>query len=81
MPRISKAELRWKCRRGMLELDLLLNRFLDKHYDAFDAQTESSLLSLLDYPDQVLHDLLVSGAAPADNDIAQLVERIRVAAR
>ena len=81
MPRISKAELRWKCRRGMLELDLLLNRFLDKHYDGFDAQTESTLLSLLDYPDQVLHDLLVSGVTPTDADIAKLVARIRQAAQ
>ncbi len=80
MQRISKAELRWKCRRGMLELDLLLNRFLDKHYDSFDTETESSLISLLDYPDQVLHDLLVSGATPTDNDIARLVARIRQAA-
>ena len=80
MQRISKAELRWKCRRGMLELDVLLNRFIDKHYDSLDTLTEVSLISLLDYPDQVLHDLLVSGATPADNDISQLVERIRLAA-
>ena len=79
MPRISQAELRWKCRRGMLELDLLLNRFLDKHYASLDTQAEASLLGLLDYPDQVLHDLLVNGVRSADEGIDCIVQRIRQA--
>ena len=79
MQRLSEAELRWKCRRGMLELDLLLNRFLDKHYASLDSQAEASLVSLLDYPDQVLHDVLVNGVRSADEDIDRIVRRIRQA--
>ena len=36
----SKAKLRWACRRGMLELDVLLRPFVD---DAFDALSEQDM--------------------------------------
>lgn len=82
MPDTSKdSRLRWRCRRGMLELDLILNQFLDQGYDALDASQKSLLDQMLDYPDQLLFDLLLGHMTSSDKDIAQLVTRIRHALR
>jgi len=77
IPELSR--LRWHCRRGMLELDLLLNTFLDKEYASLTIQQSELFVTLLDYPDQVLFDLLMDKMQASDNGIAKLIERIRKA--
>lgn len=74
------SQLRWRCRRGMLELDLLLNTFLDREYTSLDIKQSELLETLLDYPDQVLFDLLMDKMQASDDSIAKLIERIRKAA-
>ena len=69
--------LRWQCRRGMLEVDLLLNRFLDAGYgDLTDAQ-KSAFVSLLEYPDQILLEWLMGRQRPVDRGLAHVVDRVR----
>lgn len=46
--------LRWRCRRGMLELDLVLARFLEENYPALTARQRRDFERLLDLPDQEL---------------------------
>lgn len=75
--RPGEAELRWKCRRGMLELDILLNRYLDRAYARLDSRKTALLLQLLDYPDQVLQQLLVNGEPSADPALTALIAEIR----
>ena len=79
--RVSLQELRWKCRRGMLELDILLNTFINNRYEQLSSAQLQHLLELLDYPDQVLQDLLVTGRPASDPDIASIVDSIRQAMR
>lgn len=74
--KVSEQELRWKCRRGMLELDLLLNRFIDNHFQTLDESQLEVLIRLLDYPDQVLHDLLIAGLPSSDREVSQLIGQI-----
>ena len=69
--------LRWQCRRGMLELDLLLNRFLDTGFADLQPAQRSAFDRLLAYPDQILYDWLMGHAVPADHAIRDLVARIR----
>ena len=76
----EEDRLRWKCRRGMLELDLLLKDFLDRDFDALDDQGRRRLDQLLDYPDAVLLEWFMGRIRPTDKDVAQLVDRIRSAA-
>ena len=73
------SQLRWRCRRGMLELDLLLNTFLDKEYASLDAKKSELFETLLDYPDQVLFDLLMGKMQASDDSIVKLIEKIRKA--
>lgn len=77
IPELSRW--RWRCRRGMLELDLLLNTFLDKEYASLTIQQSELFETLLDYPDQVLFDLLMDKMQASDDGIAKLIERIRKA--
>jgi len=74
------ARMRWKCRRGMLELDLLLRDFLDSGYQDLDEAGQQLLDRVLDYPDAVLLEWLMGRIRPTDKDVAQLVDKIRSAA-
>jgi antitoxin CptB len=70
-------DYRWQCRRGMLELDLLLNNFVDKKVDALTQQQRQSFELLLTYPDQTLLDLLLGNAVSSDPEISSLVQLIQ----
>lgn len=71
------ARLRWKCRRGMLELDLLLRDFLERGYGQLDTDAQRCFDRLLDYPDAVLLEWLMGRIQPTDKDVAELVQQIR----
>ncbi len=61
----------------MLEVDLLLNRFLDAGYgDLTDAQ-KATFVNLLEYPDQILLEWLMGRQRPVDGRLAHVVDRIR----
>ncbi len=68
---------RWQCRRGMLELDLLLNNFVDKGVKKLSAEQKQTFEMLLSYPDQTLLDLLLSNSVSSDAAIASLVQQIQ----
>ncbi|HZP91401.1 MAG TPA: succinate dehydrogenase assembly factor 2 [Burkholderiales bacterium] len=69
--------LRWRCRRGMLELDLVLSRFLDSRLGQLSNVQRASLLRLLDLPDNDLWDI-VAGRRPApDPATAEIAALLR----
>jgi antitoxin CptB len=70
--------LRWQCRRGMLELDVLLQAFLDKHYADLSPRLQRHFIQLLGFPDPIIHSWCVSGEQPDDEEFAELVASIRV---
>lgn len=72
--------VRWRCRRGMLELDIVLARFVENHYAALDEAGREAFDGLLDMPDAALWDIITGkGNAPlADSQLAVL-ELIRAA--
>jgi antitoxin CptB len=51
--------IRWRCRRGLLELDLLLNAFIAKHLDGLDAAALDVFGHLLTRADPELLDLVM----------------------
>lgn len=73
----EKKDLRWRCRRGMLELDLLLNGFIDNGYATLDQSQLEVFDLLLDYPDQLLLELLLGQTKSADKEINLIVDKIR----
>lgn len=60
------ARMRWRCRRGLLELDLVLVPFVDKHYASLSEAQKVDFDVLLDLPDNILWDK-ITGKEPADH--------------
>jgi antitoxin CptB len=52
--------LSWRCRRGLLELDIVLQRFSDNHLAGLSVQELSAFDKLLDLPDNDFLDLVTS---------------------
>ena len=77
--RIQENRLRWHCRRGLLELDLVLQRFMDNRYASMKAADVELLKELLDYPDQDLWDMIIGRLQPADKRVAPVLEMLRAA--
>ena len=78
----SLARLRWRCRRGMLENDLILARFLATRGAAITPDEVAALDRLLDLPDNDLWDLLsgrADAADPADPALEPLLRQLRAA--
>ena len=59
------GRIRWRCRRGLLELDLVLEAFLERRFDQLDAEQRRLFNELLDRPDNDLLDLALGRCEPA----------------
>ncbi len=73
--------LRWRCRRGMLELDLLLQGFLDRGYSQLDDVQKRLFVSLLELPDQTLIEYLLGSSEIEQKEFVDVIERIRYTAK
>ena len=71
------ARIRWRCRRGMLENDLILTRFLDAHAQTLTDERVAMLDRLLDLPDNELWDVIAGRIEPADDSVRPLVDELR----
>ena len=79
----NRARLRWRSRRGLLENDLLLTRFLDAHEETMTDEEVDALTRLLDLADNPLMDLILARSEPeGDVDLPHvhaLLARLRQA--
>jgi antitoxin CptB len=73
MDRVSRERLRWKCRRGRLELDLVLERIVP----ILEDEDVSPLNALLDLPDDDLWDIVVGRSEDFDPQLSRIVKRLR----
>ncbi len=69
--------VRWHCRRGLLELDLVLNHFVEKHYQRLTPDQKVALKRLLDLPDNDLWDLVIGRARIDDAGCEEIVGMLR----
>ena len=78
---LERRRLRWRARRGMLENDLIISRFLDREGSVLDVTEVLALEALLDLPDNELFDLLLARKDPQgvldNNAVRSLLERMR----
>jgi antitoxin CptB len=75
---MSEADrIRWHCRRGMLELDLVLTAFLERHLDSLGPRGLATLRTLLELPDPELFDLVMGRGQAEGADERQLVALMR----
>ena len=69
--------LKWHCRRALLELDLVFQRFWAREGDEIDATTEADLTRLLALEDHDLWALVSGREATEDVALTSLIERLR----
>jgi antitoxin CptB len=74
------SRIRWRCRRGIRELDIALQNFLESEYDRLTPDEKGKFQELLEIPDPLLMDWLYGRESPLDKELVSLVERIRNAA-
>lgn len=73
---LRRARLRWRARRGLLENDLLLERFLDRYETSLDDEEVGALTALLELPDNELMDLFLARSEPEGALATPAVERV-----
>jgi len=70
------ARLRWHCRRGMLELDLMLLPFVDGYYGQLSKEQQQAFINLLSESDQDLWQWLSGTATPTVREYEALIKLI-----
>jgi antitoxin CptB len=73
----DEARLRWRCRRGLKELDLLLDRYLTERWPAAPAAQRSECARLLERENPDLAALISGISAPGNPEEASLIARLR----
>jgi antitoxin CptB len=75
----ERERIRWRCRRGLLELDIVLARFLDQYLDDLDASGIGALDRLLLLTDPELLDLIMGRWGGGDPEMQRLASLLRAA--
>ena len=71
------ARLRWRCRRGMRELDQLLGWYLQQRYDHASGDNRDAFRALLEQQDPELWDWLSGRSLPANEHWREIIDEIR----
>jgi antitoxin CptB len=69
------GKLRWRCRRGMKELDILLTRYVDKRFRSASGPEQEAFRRLLETQDALLFAYCLGSERPPP-EFAALIERI-----
>jgi antitoxin CptB len=75
MDAVARNRLRWKCRRGLLELDLVFERFIP----TLRNEDLQPLCALLELPDNQLWDIISGRSDAYDRRFERTVARLRAA--
>ena len=71
------SRLRWLCRRGMKELDVVMSRYLEQHYTSASSAEQGHFKVLLEMPDPDLYDLLLGRSVTSDAELARFIQLLR----
>ncbi len=75
------ARLRWRCRRGMRELDVLLLRYLERELPLAEAATQEAFEALLSAQDPEIVDLLAGRIVTDDPRLNDVIQRLLAQSR
>ena len=75
----ERDRILWHCRRGLLELDLILQRFVETRLDGLGGEEVAALKLLLAFDDNDLLDLVMCRAEPVDTRVHAVLEMLRAA--
>lgn len=73
----ERARLRWLCRRGMKELDVLLEGFLKDRFDGLSDELKGAFIRLLGLEDPDLYAILMGKQEAPDSECANVIKQLR----
>jgi succinate dehydrogenase flavin-adding protein (antitoxin of CptAB toxin-antitoxin module) len=73
----EEQRLRWRSRRGLLEMDLILERFLARHLASLGDGELAAYDQLLDLPDNDFLDLVMERKETANEQLIPVLAKIR----
>ncbi|MEL4415501.1 MULTISPECIES: FAD assembly factor SdhE [Shewanella] len=74
---MSTPRVKWACRRGMLELDVLFQPFVEQHYETLSPEDKALFVRLLECEDPELFAWFMGHEQCQDPQLAQMVVRVR----
>lgn len=69
--------MRWRCRRGMLELDIVLQRFIDNHYEQLDEHQLELFEMLLSLSDHDLWNIIIGNPKEPNNQFQPVLKLLQ----
>jgi antitoxin CptB len=76
-PDTELSRLRWRCRRGMRELDVMLTRYLDRAWPGASGAERAAFAQLVELQDPELFGYLVGRTIPAEDDQRAVIDAMR----
>lgn len=76
-PLTHHGRISWDCRRGMLELDIVLARFMEQHFERLTIQEVEVLKGLLAYSDPDLLALIQDSSSGAGDEMSAVLQLLR----
>jgi antitoxin CptB len=74
---INRKKLEWQCRRGMLELDVILRPFLEQYFDSLNPQQQQAFVELLSFPDPDIYTWIMGFGDCEHLSLAEILTKIR----
>jgi antitoxin CptB len=75
---VELQRMRWRCRRGLLELDIVLGRFVEQRYPQLNDEQRIVFDELLDLPDTQFWDLITGSKALTHAHQSEVLEWLKV---
>jgi len=70
------AQVRWRCRRGLRELDVLLMGYFDQYFTKSSAEQQAAFLALLDMQDPAILSYLTGNVKPENPAIVDIIQQL-----
>ena len=73
----KKARLLWRCRRGIKEMDIILQEFINVSYDQLNDEDKNAFSKLLDEQDLDILNWIIGKNKPANDRLANIINIIK----
>ena len=73
----DRNRVRWLCRRGMKELDLVINRFFESNYDSLTEQEQFEFKDFLNVEDPVIFSWIMGRTSPEKDSHAAIIDKLQ----
>ena len=73
----DRNRVRWLCRRGMKELDLVINRFFESDYDSLSEQEQSEFKDFLNVEDPEIFSWIMGRTTPENESHLAIIKQLQ----